>query len=416
MAADMMGHSGDSTIRIKPKTVGSIEWNLAPSKSHMIRWLLLAAISDGSTVIRFNGSPGEDIQSMARCLEQLGVVITRNPEYWVVDGRHALELTAPDTVVNCGNSGTSLRLLLPYASSFDVPVMVDGDHTLRSRNLPTLTTALINLGAEISPLNEPDSLPCIVKGPLESSSIDIDVSMSSQPLSSILFAMPRVSAPVDVDIHGSAVSRRHAELSFRIAAETGSSNSWDATMDSIHLEPWSPVVPNNVNIPGDMSLISFGLLFARLHDAEITIPRLPAENDGLGSEILLDLMNSPQHNPLDIDLRDANDLLPPLAAFLAIGPGGRLRNASHARYKESNRIRRSVELLSQFGLKIEEMEDGIQCVGGQSPVEPSSIVDVHGDHRLSMTAICLATKVGGTIGDTGVWEITDPDFLKRVVS
>ena len=140
------------------------------------------------------------------------------------------------------------------------------------------------------------------------------------------------------------------------------------------------------------------------------------ENDGLGSEILLDLMNSPSHNPLDIDLRDANDLLPPLAALLAIGSGGRLRNASHARYKESNRIRRSVELLSQFGLKIEEMEDGIQCVGGQSPVEPSSIVDVHGDHRLSMTAICLATKVGGTIGDRGVWEITDPDFLKRVVS
>ena len=129
---------------------------------------------------------------------------------------------------------------------------------------------------------------------------------------------------------------------------------------------------------------------------------------------MLDLIDSPIHDFLDIDLRDANDLLPPLAAFLATGPGGRLRNASHARHKESNRIRRSVELLSQFGLIIEEMDDGIQCVGGQSPVKPSSIIDVHGDHRLSMTAICLATKVGGTVGDVGIWDVTDPDFLKRV--
>ena len=60
------------------------------------------------------------------------------------------------------------------------------------------------------------------------------------------------------------------------------------------------------------------------------------------------------------------------------------------------------------------MDDGIQCVGGQSPVKPSSIIDVHGDHRLSMTAICLATKVGGTVGDVGIWDVTDPDFLKRV--
>ncbi|CAI8209294.1 MAG: 3-phosphoshikimate 1-carboxyvinyltransferase [Methanobacteriota archaeon] len=416
MAADMKGHSDGSTIRIEPKTTDSIEWDLAPSKSHMIRWLLLSAISKTTTEIRFNGSPGADIQSMAKCLEHMGVVIVRNPDFWVVEGVGAQDLIAPDAVVNCENSGTALRLLLPYASSFDVPIMVDGDSTLRSRHLPTLTAALIALGAEISHLNEPNSLPCLVKGPLKPSSINLDVSMSSQPLSSILFAMPRISATVDVEIHGSAVSRRHAELSFRIAEETGSSNRWDASMDSIHLESWAPITPNNVQIPGDMSLVSFGLLFARLHGAKLTIPRLPAENEGLGSEILLDLMTSSQHDPLDLDLRDANDLLPPLAAYLAIGPGGRLRNASHARYKESNRIRRTVELLSQFGLKIEEMEDGIQCVGSQSPVEPSSIVDVHGDHRLSMTAICLATKVGGSVGDNGVWGITDPDFLKRVIS
>ncbi len=414
MVADSRGHSDDFTIRIEPQNRSSIEWNLAPSKSHMIRWLLLAAISEGITKIRFSGSPGADIQSMARCLEQFGVDIVREHGIWIVHGKGTNSLTAPQNVVNCDNSGTALRLLLPYASSFDVPVRVDGDHTLRSRHLPTLITALTTLGAQISPVSDSNSLPFLVQGPLEPSSITLDVSMSSQPLSSILFAMPRISASIDIEIQGDAVSRQHAELSFRIAADTGSSNRWNANMGSIHLEPWSPVVPNNVQVPGDMSLVSFGLLFSHLHDAELTIPNLPSEDEGLGSEILLDLMASSTHDILDIDLRDANDLLPPLAAFLATGPGGRLRNASHARHKESNRIQRSVELLSQFGLIIEEMEDGIQCVGGQSPVEPSSIIDVHGDHRLSMTAICLATKVGATVGDVGIWEVTDPDFLKRI--
>ena len=414
MVAGMSGSSGDSSIRIEPLTISSIEWDLSPSKSHMIRWLLLAAISEGTTEIRFSGSPGADIQSMAQCLEQFGVVIVRNPSFWIVHGRNVQTLTAPDTVVNCNNSGTALRLLFPYASSFDVPVIVDGDYTLRSRHLPTLITALATLGVEITPVSDSNSLPCLVQGPLEASPINIDVSMSSQPLSSILLAMPRISSPINVEINGNAVSRKHAELSFRIASETGSSNKWDHDIDFIHLEPWSPVVPNIVEIPGDMSLVSFGLLFSHLHDAQLNIPNIPVVEEGLGAEILLDLIDSPIHDFLDIDLRDANDLLPPLAAFLATGPGGRIRNASHARHKESNRIRRSVELLSQFGLIIEEMDDGIQCVGGQSPVKPSSIIDVHGDHRLSMTAICLATKVGGTVGDVGIWDVTDPDFLKRV--
>ena len=147
----------------------------------MIRWLLLAAISEGTTEIRFSGSPGADIQSMAQCLEQFGVVIVRNPGFWIVHGRNVQSLTAPDTVVNCNNSGTALRLLFPYASSFDVPVIVDGDYTLRSRYLPTLITALATLGVEVTPVSDSNSLPCLVQGPLEASPINIDVSMSSQP-------------------------------------------------------------------------------------------------------------------------------------------------------------------------------------------------------------------------------------------
>ena len=117
---------------------------------------------------------------------------------------------------------------------------------------------------------------------------------------------------------------------------------------------------------------------------------------------------------MQLDLLNCNDLLPALSAYLALGPGGRIRNASHARFKESNRISKTIEMLSHFGLHVEECEDGIQTEGRQTPMMPENIVDVYGDHRLFMTAACIASKTGGKLTDKGVWKITDPLFPKQI--
>ena len=137
----------------------------------------------------------------------------------------------------------------------------------------------------------------------------------------------------------------------------------------------------------------------------------PVDNvDALGHELLLNhldafgiMLDHSTLNPrgecknVDINLRDANDLLPPLAAALALCGGGRLRGAAHAKHKESNRIQSTKTLLESFGISSTIEEDGLSIEGGQRLSKPEKLIDTFGDHRIQMTAILLASQVGGVI-------------------
>ena len=155
------------------------------------------------------------------------------------------------------------------------------------------------------------------------------------------------------------------------------------------------------------------MLYAAVHDIGLEVPNRPADKDSLGAEVLADVATE-QNEPASVDLRDANDLLPPLAAILAFGEGGTITGAAHARHKESDRIRRTVELLEQFGIVAEATDDGVRVEGDQSPMSPQGVVETHADHRLWMTAACLASKVGATLSHEGTYSVSDPDFLSRI--
>ena len=115
-----------------------------------------------------------------------------------------------------------------------------------------------------------------------------------------------------------------------------------------------------------------------------------------------------------IDLISANDLITPLAAAMAIGGGGVIVGASHARYKESNRIERTVEMLSKFSIQAESTVDGLRIPGNQKPKVPQQPVPTFGDHRVQMTAVVLATKVGAEIEGTELHKVSFPNFIKLI--
>ena len=119
---------------------------------------------------------------------------------------------------------------------------------------------------------------------------------------------------------------------------------------------------------------------------------------------------------VDIDLRDANDLLPPLAAILALSGGGRLRGAQHAKYKESNRIESPATLLKSFGVSCKVEEDGLSIEGNQRLKKPTEPIRTSNDHRIQMTAVLLATKTGGVVEGPNLHQIADPMFLDRLSS
>ena len=108
-----------------------VRWKLPPSKSHMIRWLALAARSNGLTDLHFKGSVGEDVVSMANCLESMGVTIEKEEGFWRVFG--AVDGFSPPEMLNCGNSGTVARMMMVVCAGFECPTHIDGDQSLRTR-------------------------------------------------------------------------------------------------------------------------------------------------------------------------------------------------------------------------------------------------------------------------------------------
>jgi len=151
-------------------------------------------------------------------------------------------------------------------------------------------------------------------------------------------------------------------------------------------------------------------LYEILHDTTVEWPDVDVE-DSIGAEVVQGLN---LNDSLTIDLRDANDLITPLAAAMAIGGGGEIVGASHAQYKESNRIGRTVEMLSTFSIEVEGTSDGLRIPRGQHPTAPPHPVPTFGDHRMQMTAVILATKVGAEIEGERLHEVSFPEFLNFI--
>jgi 3-phosphoshikimate 1-carboxyvinyltransferase len=303
--------------------------------------------------------------------------------------------------------------------------MIDGDASLRNRNHTTLLSALSPMGVKLSYGIEQERLPILIHGPWIGSELSVDVSHSSQPYSSILLSTCGIETPSTIKTVGEAVSRRHSALTIELMRASGA--SLEVTPEVTTLQPWTSNPPEVWDVPPDASMMAFPVLACLLNNQSIQIENPVESMHSLGHEVLLDHINSfgvkesdgtlslgGDVTEVDIDLRDANDLLPPMAAILALSGGGRLRGAAHAKHKESNRIDCTAHLLKCFGLTCKIEEDGLSIEGGQQITKPEKFVETFGDHRIQMTAVLLATQTGGTIEGPRLHRIADPAFLTRL--
>ena len=427
-------------------SIDEVQWRLPPSKSHAIRWLVLAAQSSQEVVLLNMAQAGQDVVSMRRCLSQMGVPIVDvdeggteilQPENaddqpasgsvsWKVSGVGPGGFTSPISVLHAGNSGTSLRVLMALASLQSTPIMLDGDASLRSRRYPGMLSSLQQLGVQLSHGVEKEGLPLLVQGPPSfNDALCIDVEHSSQPTTAWYLAAPSFPAPLTLRFEGDAVSRRHALLTKTMCETSGGRFSGDV------LKPWTPRFENSeLAIPSDCSMMAFAFLMVQATKSVVHLNDIPAPEDGLGHEVLLEIAESlgievdgtslrsqPSTEDVQVDLRDANDLITPLAATLALGGGGVLLGAAHAAHKETNRLSGTVALLNQFGLRAKSLADGgLEVEGHQTLCTPSNVVETFGDHRMQMTALVLATACDGEVLVEGptLHEVADPEAVQRL--
>ena len=365
------------TLTIKKSNLNGT-FCLPPSKSHAMRWIILASMSKTPTRIEMT-EIGRDVNALLKCLNQLGI----GYENGIITGG---ELVEPSGPLNCENSGTAFRFLLAQSATCDFTVTLDGDESLRVRSSLPLVQAL---GVSTSVNSSNLFAPISIEGEFEKKEIEVDVSKSSQFLSSILLMTPRTNG-FSLITKGAPVSRKHSQLTWDLCQATGAKKQG---------EPWEVVCPEVV-IPSDASMMAFAKL------AGLDVENQPLVNDAIGHDVW--------NQTGEFDLTDANDLITPLAAYLALGSGGKIIGAKHATFKESNRIKCTASLLSDFGLDVETTEDGLIIKGGQNPTSPIEIVNTFGDHRIQMTAILLAARVGATIDNSTLHEIAWPSYLQQL--
>jgi len=364
----------NSILEINPSKISGL-LKLPPSKSHSMRWLTLASMDNEPTRVSM-WEIGEDVQALIDCLSILGIE-------WDGEVMKGGDLCQPSSILDCKNSGTALRFLIGQAATCDFKIVLDGDSSLRARSSLLLSESL---GIEVTTKSNDCEYPMEITGPFNLESVKIDVSKTSQFHSSILLMTPRTNG-FSITTKGDAVSRNHSELTWDLCKRTGAETPG---------KPWIVSCPD-VIIPPDASMMAFAKL------ANLGVENIPSSSESIG------------HFLENTELRDSNDLITPMAAWLALGEGGTITGAKHAAFKESNRITRTADLLSQFSIKSTINSDGLSIPGGQQPMKPDGIIETYDDHRIQMTAILLASICGGLVEGSDLHKVAWPSYLDQLV-
>jgi 3-phosphoshikimate 1-carboxyvinyltransferase len=408
------------------------------------RALLFASLCEGVSNIR-GFSYGEDNVSTANAMRAMGVVVEDVAKGELrVTGRGLFGLTAPGADLDCGNSGTTMRLLTGLLSAQRFRSTLFGDASLSRRPMMRIIRPLRARGAVITgkphPTKEGEVLPPLVVGPLA----------DGQFLTELEYESPVSSAQVKSAIllsglyaHGTTyfkeptLSRDHTE---RMMHALGVPLRATGTM--IELEPgdWDGKMPAfDIEIPGDASAAAFLVVAANVTPgSRVTVRGVGtnptrtglleiARHMGAGLEVVPQGEQAGEpiaeitasHQPLRGTLI-GGELVPraideiPIACALAARASGTttIRDAEELRVKESDRIATMAKVLRAFGVECEELPDGLVIQGKDGPLEPAE-VESRGDHRIAMTAAVLAlgARAPSKIKDCDCIATSFPKFI-----
>lgn len=393
---------------------------------------MLGALAQGETQIQ-GLLLGEDPRSTASCFQAMGAEISElNTEFVRVKGIGLGNLLEPLDVLNAGNSGTTMRLMLGIlASSAGRFFSITGDSSLRSRPMSRVVKPLQQMGAQIWGRNG-GFAPLAVQGQsLKPTTYNSPIA-SAQVKSCILLAGLSVEGKTTVT--EPLVSRDHSE---RMLRAFGAELVIDPETNSVTITGPAQLYGQKVIVPGDISSAAFWLVAgAIVPDSELVVENVgvnPTRTGILealsmmGADIQLENQREVAGEPVaDIRVRSsklqsctiAGDIIPrlideiPILAVAAIFATGTtiIRDAAELRVKESDRIAVMAQQLNQMGAQIRELPDGMEITGGTSLT--GTDVDSHTDHRIAMSLAIAALVAAGTttIHRAEAAAVSYPDF------
>lgn len=396
-------------IKINPSSLsGKVEAPASKSVAH--RMLICAALAKGKSIIELNKT-SDDIEATANCLRSLGVIIEKNGNSWTITPPEAF----PDKAeLDCGESGSTLRFMLPVVSALGVEATFICHGRLPSRPIAPLLDEMKLHGVSCD-----GEFPLHVSGRLKGGKFTIAGNISSQFITGLLLALPLCEEESEIEVIPPIESKPYINITTKILSSFGTDIEENGNVYKIR---HSDLRSGAFRVEGDWSNAAFLLA-------------LGAEVSGLdsdsaqGDKKILDVFRSfgaevseengtvrvslANLHGAEIDASDIPDLVPVICAIAATAEGTtKISNASRLRLKESDRIRSTAEMVNSLGGDAHETDDGI-IIKGKKDLSGGT-VDSFNDHRIVMSAAVASQKCEGyvIINDAQAVNKSYPEFFE----
>jgi len=380
------------------------------SKSVSHRALITAGLALGESLLEAFLSC-EDTLYTLNALREMGIGISMEGENISISGLGGK--FSPSTgrkEIFLGNSGTSFRLLLSTVALARGEYFLKGTPRMHERPVGDLVRALNHMGAEISSIGEDGFPPVSIKaGGIRGGKVVIPGDTSSQFVSSLLLAGPYAEDDVEIEVTGNLVSRPYVDVTLDVMEAFGI---------SVHRREYRLFrIPSGkkyqscrFRIDGDVSTASYFWAAAAVTSGTVTTENIHPFITRQGDVALLDIMeemgchvvrendrvvvHGGTLSGVEVDMGAMPDMVPTLAAIALFAEGRTaIRNVSHLRHKESDRLRAVALEWRRLGGRVEELPDGLIIHGG-GPLS-GAVVEPHDDHRLAMSLAVVGLRVPG---------------------
>lgn len=392
-------------IRITPSKLSG-EIQIPSSKSYAHRALISAALAEGTSVIS-GISMSKDIHATISGMTALGADFS-------IDESGIITVTGiagspKSAVIDCNESGSTLRFLIPIAAAFGVNAEFHGSAGLPNRPINIYTRELAKHGIKFDYNN---TMPFSISGKLTAGVYEIEGSVSSQFITGLLFALPLMEGDSEIKLTSRLESKPYVDITIdclnKLGIEIIESKS------GYYIKGGQKYKPLDMKVEGDYSQAAFFYVINAL-GGDVTLNNLN-ENSVQGDKKILDIISDMRRDNelkcFDADCSDIPDLVPILTVLGCFGSEtSRIYNAERLKIKECNRLEAISVTLNKLGGKVTVTDDGLII----EPVKTlhGGIVDSFCDHRIVMSAAVAAMKADGEVIIKGAENVEKsyPDFF-----
>ncbi len=399
---------------------GKISGRIAPppSKSHTHRAFFLSAMAKGRSTVK-GALISDDTESTLEACESIGASVIHDVDSVVIDGGR---LHAPVKEIDARNSGTTMRTFAGICSLFSEECCITGDETLLLRPMGPLLDALEQMSVECS--SNEGHPPVRIRGPNLGGKISVDGSKSSQYVTSIIMCAPLIQNDTFLTVTGKMISEPYIDITIDMMRQFGA--QVEKISNTFKVTGGTGYTPCDYIVPGDPSSAAFGLVAGALGGRVIVSGIDPEEKGDAGIVTILEkagakvtknddcviVEGTGKIKPMDIDVGNVPDLFPILAVLLSTADGdSRLYGAPQLKFKESDRIISTVDMLNAIGADATATDDGCTIRGKKKLL--GGVIDAKDDHRILMAAGVASLVCEGPVIFEGerCFTISYPSFL-----